>query len=155
MSSPFLLHPMLVHMALSLGLLAAAGEIFPRLRERISTPLLRGLWAATLAAFLLAALAGILSLERITGQKIPIPGEASLHRLIALSAIGIFFILGLLRLLPEGRSFSLPLALRRILALSALVLLLSAAALGGHLVYDDRLGTAFMTQGPPHLPKNP
>lgn len=154
MSSPFLLHPMIVHLALSLALMTGAGEIFPRLRERIPTPLLRGLWAGTLAAFLLAALTGILSLERIAGQKIPIPGEAGLHRLIALSAIGIFFILGLLRLLPERKSFSLPLA-RRMLALSALLLLLSAAALGGHLVYDDRLGTAFMTQGLPHLPKTP
>lgn len=146
---------MIVHMALSLALLAGAGEIFPRLRERIPPRLSRGLWAATLAAFLLAALTGILSLARIAGRKIPIPGEAGFHRLMALSAIGVFFILGLLRLLPERKSFSLPLALPRMLALFGLLLLLAAAALGGHLVYDDRLGTAFMTQGIPPLPKPP
>ncbi len=138
------IHPFFVHFTLSLAFLFAAMEIFPSLRERIPEKEGSLIGVGTVVFIALAALSGWLSLETLQERRIPIPPAAAIHRLLALSGsalLALLWIAGLrrLRLAPP---------IRRSIGLAGLLLLLGAAAVGGHLVYDDRLGTDFGAPSP-------
>ena len=144
------LHPFLVHFALSLAVLTATGEFFPGLRDRIPS---KGWHLTEIGALLflfLAVLTGWHALETLSRQEIQIPRQAVLHRLLAFAGTTtyVLFWLSARKGIPALSRGS-----RRLIILFGLLLILSAAAVGGHLVYDDRLGTDFMT--PPLPPPSP
>ncbi len=143
------LHPFLVHFTLSLALLFGIWAIFPKLGERIPAKGRRLAENSALLFLILAGLSGGVSLENLEARHLPIPPLAALHRLLALSGASLFLLLWV-----AARSrFPLPMPVRRVIAFVGLLLVLSAAGVGGHLVYEDRLGTDFTTASPP--PESP
>lgn len=151
MPSPFLFHPLAVHLALSLGLFSAAAEGLPPIKERLSPRFRRRSLGLTLLFLALALLTGVLSLSAIKGRHIPLPLMAPIHGWVALSGTTLFL---LLWLLTKGGGERQPGTLppRQIIAGAGLLALLVAATLGGHLVYEVRLGTSSMTGEPLPLP---
>ncbi|MGC8530120.1 MAG: DUF2231 domain-containing protein [Leptospirillia bacterium] len=143
MPSPFLFHPLAVHLALSLGLFSALAEILPPFMKRLSPRFRKRTLTLTLLFLSLALLTGFLSLSTIQERHISLPPTASIHEVAALSGGSLFL---LLWFLGEKRSKKHPKALspRQVIAGVGLFALLVAATLGGHLVYEDRLGTSYM-----------
>ena len=132
------IHPFLVHFTLSLTLLFAGIEILPALRTRIPEQGQRLIGAAAVLFMGLAVLTGWLSLSALRDRGISIPAAASFHRLLALSGSAFLVLLWI----GDMRQSRLSPLLSRSIAIAGLLLLLGAAGMGGHLVYDDRLGTA-------------
>ena len=151
MNPPIPFHPLIVHLALSLGLLSAMVEALPSIKRRIPPWTQKKALELTLLFLFLALLTGILSFSTIKAQHIPVPLMASIHGAIALSG-GILFLL--LWLLAKGGGDRYPgtLPSRQLIAGAGLLALLAAATLGGHLVYNDRLGTSHMTDPPSLAP---
>ena len=140
------LHPFLVHLALSLALLTGTSEFFPRLRDRFPEKGWRLTENGALLLLLLAVLTGWHSLDTLALQNVTLPRQSFLHRLLAIFGTTTY---GLLWLSARRRVPAIPSGSRRMIALAGLLLVLSAAAVGGHLVYEDRLGTDFMRTAPP------
>ena len=153
MNPPIPFHPLIVHLALSLGLLSAVVEILPSIKRRIPPWTQKKALELTLLFLFLALLTGILSFSTIKAQHIPVPLMASIHGGIALSG-GVLFLL--LWILTErgGERHPGTLPSRQLIAGAGLLALLVAATLGGQLVYKDRLGTSRMTD-PPSLAPSP
>ena len=151
MPSPFLFHPLVVHLALSLGLFSAMLEILTPLRKRPSPGFRKRTLALTLLFLSLALLTGIQSLSTLKERHIPLPSRASIHEGVALGGGVLFLLLWLLsgRL---GDRHPKTLSSRQFIAGAGLLALLVAATLGGHLVYEDRLGTSYMTNTPSSAP---
>ena len=139
MESPFPFHPLAVHLALSSGLFSAAVEILPSLKQKISESFRRMSLRLTLLFLAISLLTGTLSLSEIKGRHVPLPAAVSVHAGAALTSGALFLLLGLIR---ERETVSVP--VRRLIAAAVLLVLLSAATLGGHLVYEDRMGTSYM-----------
>ncbi len=145
------IHPFLVHFALSLALLYGGGALFPKLRDTFPPRGQALIEKGALLFLALAILSGGNALDSLRARPVTIPPAALLHRLLALSGATLFVLLwiagkGGLRLSP---------LLRRSIGLAGLLFLLAAAAEGGHLVYDDRLGTEVMphaSAAPPSAP---
>ena len=151
MASPFLFHPLAVHLALSLGLLSAVVEALPLLKRRIPPSIQKKALELTLLFLFLALLTGILSFSTIKAQHIPVPLMASIHGAIALCG-GVLFLLLWLLTKRGGDRYPGTLPSRQLIAGAGLLALLAAATLGGHLVYNDRLGTSHMTDPPSLAP---
>lgn len=141
--TPF--HPFLVHFALSLAFLVGLGELFPNLRARVPEKGWRLVDHAAILFLLLAALAGWSSLHTLASARSKIPPLVPLHRFLAIAGTAAY---AFLWLSAGRRVFALPSGSRRMIGLAGLVLILSAAALGGHLVYEDRLGTDVRSTAP-------
>ena len=139
------IHPFLVHFTLSLTLLFAGIEILPALRTRIPEQGQRLIGAAAVLFMGLAVLTGWLSLSALRDRGIPIPAAASVHKLLALSGSAFLVLLWI----ADMRRTRLSPFLNRSIAIAGLLLLLGAAAVGGHLVYDDRLGTEIVAPSSP------
>jgi len=139
------IHPFLVHFTLSLTLLFAGIEILPALRTRIPERGQRLIGAAAVLFMGLAVLTGWLSLSALRDRGIPIPAAASVHKLLALSGSAFLVLLWI----ADMRRTRLSPFLNRSIAIAGLLLLLGAAAVGGHLVYDDRLGTEIVAPSSP------
>ena len=146
------IHPFLIHFALSLALLTATGEFFPGLRDRFPPTAWRLAEIGTLLFLFLAVLTGWHALETLSQQDIKDPNQAFLHRLLAMAGTTtyVLFWLSARKGIPALSKGS-----RRLIVLFGLLLILSAAAVGGHLVYDDRLGTDFMTPLAPPVSTHP
>jgi uncharacterized membrane protein len=146
------IHPFLVHFALSLALLTATGELFPGLRDRFPPTAWRLAEMGTLLFLFLALITGWLAIETLSRQETNIPSEAALHRLLAVAGTTTY---ALFWLSNRKGIPALSRGSRRLIVLFGLLLVLSAAAVGGHLVYDDRLGTDFMTPSSPPASPHP
>ena len=139
------IHPFLVHFPLSLALLFAGIEILPVLKNRIPERGQRLIGTAAVLFMALAILTGWLSLSALRQRGIPIPAAASVHRLLALPGSAFLVLLWI----GDIRQSRLSPLLSRSIAIAGLLLLLGAAAVGGHLVYDDRLGTEIVAPSSP------
>lgn len=153
MTSPFLFHPLAVHLALSLGLLSGVVELLPALKRTIPLRIQKRALELTLLFLSLALLTGIESFAAIKERHIPLPLMASIHGVIAMSG-GVLFLLLWLLTKKMGERYPRTFPSPQIIAGGGLLALLVAATLGGHLVYNDRLGTSHMTD-PPSLAPTP
>lgn len=145
MTSPFLLHPLTVHLSLSLGLFSAAVEVFPPLKKKVSPRFQERALGLTLLFLYFSAITGLLSLAQIREKTIPLPTAVTFHWWFAVTGGFLFLLLWIFtQRRHEGESVSL--TVRRLVAGAGLFSLLLAATLGGHLVYQDRLGTSYMSE---------
>ena len=151
MASPFLFHPLAVHLALSLGLLSAVVEILPSLRRTVPPRIQKRTLELTLLFLSLALFTGVESFATIKERHIPLPLVATFHGVIATSG-GLLFLLLWLLTKRAGERSPRTFPSRQIIAGGGLLALLAAATLGGHLVYNDRLGTSHMIDPPSLAP---
>ncbi len=134
---PFsVVHPFIVHFAITFSVLFGLLELFPKVGEWFPAKISGIIRWMALFLLLLALVSGSLAFWIVKNHTGDLPRMSDFHMAAAITGASLFFLLGFMK----RRSRLLPL---RAIAGAALLCVLSAAAMGGSLVYQNHVGTIF------------